>query len=71
VTPIVLEAWQYDTYGLYWQGRYTLPIAVGVPMLAVFAIQSEPARRVLLRGWFIPRSAACSSSRTSSRSTRR
>jgi hypothetical protein len=54
VTPIVLEAWQYRTYGLYWQGRYTLPIAVGVPLLAVFALQSETGRRVLLRGWFVP-----------------
>lgn len=54
VTPIVLEAWQYNEYGLYWQGRYTLPVAVGVPLLAVFALQSEPGRRVLLRGWFMP-----------------
>src|SRR5438876_789286 len=54
VTPIVLEAWQYRTYGLYWQGRYTLPIAVGVPLLAVFALQSETGRRVLLRGWLVP-----------------
>ena len=54
VTPIALEAWQYRTYGLYWQGRYTLPIAVGVPLLAVFALQSESGRRVLLRGWFVP-----------------
>ena len=54
VTPIVLEAWQYREYGLYWQGRYTLPIAVGVPLLAVFALQSDPGRRVLLRGWFVP-----------------
>jgi hypothetical protein len=54
VTPIVLEAWQYQTYGLYWQGRYTLPIAVGVPLLAAFALQSETGRRVLLRGWLVP-----------------
>jgi Predicted membrane protein (DUF2142) len=54
VTPILLEAWQYRTYGLYWQGRYTLPIAVGVPLLAVFALQSETGRRVFLRGWFVP-----------------
>jgi Predicted membrane protein (DUF2142) len=54
VVPIVLEAWQYDGYGLYWQGRYTLPIAVGVPLLAVCALQSETGRRVVLRGWFIP-----------------
>src|SRR5262249_6481042 len=37
-----------------WQGRYTLPVAVGVPLLAVFALQSETGRRVLLRGWFMP-----------------
>jgi Predicted membrane protein (DUF2142) len=54
VTPIALEAWQYRTYGLYWQGRYTLPIAVGVPLLAVFALQSGTGRRVLLHGWFVP-----------------
>jgi hypothetical protein len=54
VTPIVLEVWQYNEYGLYWQGRYTLPVAVGVPLLAVFALQSDAGRRVLLRGWFMP-----------------
>jgi hypothetical protein len=54
VTPILLEIWQYNEYGLYWQGRYTLPIAVGVPLLAVFGLQSEPGRRVVLRGWFVP-----------------
>ena len=46
VIPIVLEAWQYRGYGLYWQGRYTLPIAVGVPLLAVVAaaVRDRPAR---------------------------
>jgi hypothetical protein len=58
VTPIVLEVWQYHDYGFYWQGRYTLPVAVGVPLLAVFALQSETGRRVVLRGWFIPAVAA-------------
>ncbi len=53
-TPIALEAWQYREYGLYWQGRYTLPIAVGVPLLAVFALQSDTGRRAVLRGWFVP-----------------
>jgi hypothetical protein len=53
VTPILLEAWQYHDYGLYWQGRYTLPIAVGVPLLAVFALQSDAARP-LNCGWFVP-----------------
>jgi hypothetical protein len=54
LTPILLEAWQYREYGLYWQGRYTLPIAVGVPLLGVFALQTDTARRALLQGWFVP-----------------
>ena len=54
VTPILLEAWQAREYGFYWQGRYTLPFAVGVPLLAVFALQADAGRRVVLRGWFVP-----------------
>lgn len=54
VVPIVLEVWQARSYGFYWQGRYTLPFAVGVPLLAVFALQSDPARRVLLPSRFVP-----------------
>jgi hypothetical protein len=54
VTPIVLEAWQAREYGFYWQGRYTLPFAVGVPLLAAFALQTDTGRRVLLGGWFVP-----------------
>ncbi len=54
VVPIVLEVWQARSYGFYWQGRYTLPFAVGVPLLAVFALQSDAARRVLLPSRFVP-----------------
>jgi len=54
VVPIVLEVWQARSYGFYWQGRYTLPFAVGVPLLAVFALQSDPARRVVLHSRFVP-----------------
>jgi uncharacterized membrane protein len=54
VTPILLEAWQAREYGFYWQGRYTLPFAVGVPLLAAFALQADPGRRVILRGLFVP-----------------
>ena len=46
VTPIVLESWQFNEYGFYWQGRYTLPFAVGVPLLACFALQSNAGGRV-------------------------
>jgi hypothetical protein len=32
--PIILEARSAGTAGYFWQGRYTLPLAVGVPILA-------------------------------------
>lgn len=46
VIPVVLEALQAREYGYYWQGRYMLPFAVGVPLLAGFALQSDAGRRV-------------------------
>ncbi len=46
VAPIVLESWQARSYGFYWQGRYTLPFAVGVPLLAVFSLQSDAGQRL-------------------------
>jgi hypothetical protein len=33
--PVALESARARTMGFYWQGRYSLPIAVGVPLLAV------------------------------------
>jgi hypothetical protein len=53
LVPILLEAWQARSYGFYWQGRYTLPFAVGVPLLAAFALQSENGARVF-RARLIP-----------------
>jgi hypothetical protein len=47
LVPILLEVWQARSYGFYWQGRYTLPFAVGVPLLAAFALQSENGARAL------------------------
>jgi hypothetical protein len=35
--PIALEARSANSAGYFWQGRYTLPLAVGVPILAAFA----------------------------------
>lgn len=32
--PIVIEVRGYDQYGLIWQGRYILPVAVGIPLLS-------------------------------------
>jgi len=37
VVPAAVEAVRYDDLGLIWQGRYTLPLAVGVPVLAGFS----------------------------------
>ncbi len=37
VVPAAVEAVRYDDLGLIWQGRYTLPLAVGVPLLAAFS----------------------------------
>ena len=37
VVPVLLEARSVSEKGLIWQGRYTLPLAVGVPILAAFA----------------------------------
>lgn len=37
VVPVVIQAPRLLQYGLTWQGRHGLPLAVGVPLLAVFA----------------------------------
>ena len=37
--PVLIEVRQAPEYGLSWQGRYTLPIAVGVPLLAGVAAE--------------------------------
>jgi len=44
--PVVFGAAQAGTLGLFWQGRDTLPLAVGIPPLAALAIAergSEPS----------------------------
>lgn len=38
LVPVVLEARAVANVGFLWQGRYTLPIAVGVPVLAARAV---------------------------------
>lgn len=38
VVPVVLEAQAVNAVGFLWQGRYTLPMAVGVPVLAARAV---------------------------------
>jgi heme/copper-type cytochrome/quinol oxidase subunit 3 len=47
--PAVLEFIEARRFGFGWQGRYTLPLAVGLPILSGFALAQEP-RRNLPRG---------------------
>jgi Predicted membrane protein (DUF2142) len=44
VVPAVLEFIEARRFGFGWQGRYTLPFAVGLPILCGFALTQEPAR---------------------------
>jgi hypothetical protein len=47
VVPTALEAARAQEAGLYWQGRYTLPVAVGIPLVAAFglAVTERPLER--------------------------
>lgn len=47
--PVVIEVRGYDLYGPIWQGRYILPVAVGIPLLGgVLVDRAAPAARQLL-----------------------
>ncbi|MEY2432208.1 MAG: hypothetical protein QOC92_1933 [Acidimicrobiaceae bacterium] len=52
VVPVLIEASQLDTLGPTWQGRYTLPLIMGVPLLCGLALDrldrpvSETLRRL-------------------------
>ena len=43
VVPVALQIPTAVDTGLIWQGRYTLPAAVGVPMVAAIALDGAPA----------------------------
>jgi hypothetical protein len=46
--PALLESARYeDSGGYFWQGRYTLPLAVGIPILATIALASTERGRQL------------------------
>jgi hypothetical protein len=49
VVPVVIESATYSDAGTFtWQGRYTLPLAVGVPILTGFVLASTARGRELL-----------------------
>jgi hypothetical protein len=55
--PVFLDAIEVNTYGFVAQGRYVLPIAVGIPMIGAFAISARdiltPARATTLTRTFV------------------
>jgi hypothetical protein len=44
VVPAVLEFIEAREFGFGWQGRYTLPLAVGLPILSGFTLATKPVR---------------------------
>lgn len=53
VVPIVIATTPYRAAGTLWQGRYILPIAVGVPILAAIALASSERGRQLVTNRFL------------------
>jgi len=56
--PIAFETVQAHRIGFFWQGRYSMPLAIGVPvLLALGAAAEAPTRDALGRarlGWLLP-----------------
>jgi hypothetical protein len=51
IGPVVVETLTVRNVGIYWQGRYTMPVAVGALLLACLAVdENRRARAVVLRG---------------------
>jgi hypothetical protein len=48
VVPVVIESLEYGSAPLSWQGRYTLPIAVGIPILAAVTLASTERGREIM-----------------------
>ncbi|MHB8682124.1 MAG: DUF2142 domain-containing protein [Acidimicrobiales bacterium] len=46
VIPVALESSQAAKVGFIWQGRYTLPLAVGIPLLAAALVPDDLAARL-------------------------
>lgn len=56
VLPIVLQALQYNANGPVWQGRYTLPLTVSVPIFALMlaAAKWDNSRSLQTVTWAFP-----------------
>jgi hypothetical protein len=53
VMPVVLTAATYDSSGVIWQGRYGLPLAVGLPLLSAFALGRWRPREFPALAWLL------------------
>jgi hypothetical protein len=54
VVPVVIESAAYrDAGGLSWQGRYTMPLAVGIPIIAASALAATERGRRLFTAWLV------------------
>jgi hypothetical protein len=53
VVPVVIDATPYNADGTFWQGSYILPLAVGVPILAAFALAATERGRELVASRFV------------------
>src|SRR3954470_15769009 len=57
LVPALVEAHMATRIGMVWQGLYTLPLAVGLPLLAGHIMQERPSAFRLPR-WLLPVAAA-------------
>ena len=46
--PLIFESPRIDTVGPYWQGRYWLPLAVGIPLVASSVQHNRTSRRSIV-----------------------
>ena len=45
VIPFVISVATFDEFMVAWQGRYTLPLSVGIPLLLALALDSRVTAR--------------------------
>lgn len=60
--PVLVHSWQAPTFGIIWQGRYVLPVAVGLPLLAGYVLHDRAAglpHRVVARLGVVVAVVAC------------
>jgi Predicted membrane protein (DUF2142) len=48
LVPVVIESAKAEDVGFIWQGRYTMPLAVGVPILAGLMVSTGERRYLVL-----------------------